>query len=151
MPDNLRIIISSMTRPRMPICLPYGDLFPDVRGEVFVAGWGSSEDMMCTTNNHGPMKHSRQGCQIVVNAPKLKSSSRCKFPFRYGTMNFEQCVVTPSPSHLSSLCRSLKDSGVVESVPEEGDDMVKIRDKKENTTLGDCFNMVKGKVLRSRA
>ena len=32
-----------------PICLPIGEIFPDSQGEVFVAGWGVSQDRDCTT------------------------------------------------------------------------------------------------------
>jgi hypothetical protein len=36
----------------IPICLPFGELFPDTRGEAFVAGWGLKEDKECTTGNY---------------------------------------------------------------------------------------------------
>ena len=36
----------------MPICLPFGEVFPDSQGEAFVAGWGVKEDKECTTGKN---------------------------------------------------------------------------------------------------
>ena len=36
----------------IPICLPFGELFPDTQGAAFVAGWGLKEDIECTTGNY---------------------------------------------------------------------------------------------------
>ncbi len=40
---------ASFSATLQPICLPFGEIFPDKEGEVFVAGWGVSHDRDCTT------------------------------------------------------------------------------------------------------
>jgi hypothetical protein len=74
----------------MPICLPHSDKFPDEKGVVYEAGWGSNHD--CTTNNKGP-----------------DPFSKCKFPFFSEGLNlpFNQCVLTKSPSAKNKGCQEL--------------------------------------------
>ena len=76
----------------MPICLPQSDKFPDERGVVYEAGWGSNHD--CTTNDKGP-----------------DPFSKCKFPFFSGeaglSIPFNQCLLTKSPSQKNKGCKDL--------------------------------------------
>lgn len=61
--------------------------FPDVRGDVFVAGWGAVHDMKCTTNEFGP-----------------QPNTKCKFPFKFKSISFTGCVSMPSPSNYEDVC-----------------------------------------------
>ena len=76
----------------MPICLPRNDKFPDERGIVYEAGWGSNDD--CITNNKGPDRF-----------------SKCKFPFFSEdaglAIPFDQCLLTKSPSAKNKGCHDL--------------------------------------------
>ena len=80
----------------MPICLPKSTKFPDKTGVVYVAGWGlhheaNGKQEECTTNKDGP-----------------DPFSKCKFPFRYHTLEFFSCIgVSPPSSHID-VCKELK-------------------------------------------
>ena len=37
----------------LPICLPGSELFPDEKGEVYVAHWGYVAEENCTTGKYG--------------------------------------------------------------------------------------------------
>ena len=80
----------------MPICLPPGDKFPDVKGVVYAAGWElhheSTKEKDCTTGDKGP-----------------DPFSKCKFPFFIGGLSvpFTQCMKTKSPSQKDKSCRSI--------------------------------------------
>ena len=78
----------------MPICLPKGIKFPDETGWVYVAGWGSHHEarseQKCTTSKHGP-------------APYAK----CRFPFKYFDMVWDQCLRVHTPSADNDLCMKL--------------------------------------------
>ena len=80
----------------MPICLPEYDQykFPDKKGAVYVAGWGlhheSTEEADCTTGEKGP-----------------DPFSKCKFPFFFYQVRFEQCVVIKPPSQHLDGCKEL--------------------------------------------
>ena len=82
----------------MPICLPFTEKFPDVKGIVYVAGWGlhheSTKEKDCTTGDKGP-----------------DPFSKCKFPFftdkMKDVMTFTQCLKTKTPSYDDKGCRML--------------------------------------------
>ena len=74
----------------MPICLPGSDLFPDTKGFVYVAGWGSTSEATCTTGEYGP-----------------DAFTKCQSPFSYMGMTLPNCVNIPSPSSNDKLCSQL--------------------------------------------
>ena len=79
----------------MPICLPPSDKFPDEKGVVYAAGWGQKEtkEKDCTTGENGP-----------------DPFSKCKFPFfidEPGSLQFNQCLLSPSPSAKNEGCRKI--------------------------------------------
>ena len=78
----------------MPICIPKSKSFPDKNGWVYVAGWGSHHEARtqekCTTNHEGPDPY-----------------SKCKYPFRYLNMVWNQCIKSPTPSGRNDICMKL--------------------------------------------
>ena len=78
----------------MPICLPKGTKFPDDTGWVYVAGWGSHHEarseQKCTTSKHGPDPY-----------------AKCRFPFKYFDMVWDQCLRVHTPSADNDLCMKL--------------------------------------------
>ena len=76
----------------MPICLPPTDKFPDERGIVYVAGWGSTNKVDCTTGDKGP-----------------DPFSKCKFPFfvEDAKVPFSNCLLRKSPSAKNRGCKLL--------------------------------------------
>ena len=80
----------------MPICLPPTEKFPDVKGIVYVAGWGlhheSTKREDCTTGDKGP-----------------DPFSKCKFPFFVNNpgMAFIECMKIKTPSYDNKGCRLL--------------------------------------------
>ena len=78
----------------MPICLPRSIKFPDKKGWVYVAGWGSHHEARtqekCTTNHEGPDPY-----------------SKCKYPFRYLNMVWNQCIKSATPSAKNEICMKL--------------------------------------------
>ena len=77
----------------LPIC--WSNSLPDniVDGgeHVYVAGWGSTQDVECNTNEFGPSPF-----------------SKCKFPFDYKNMTFNHCVRSSTPTTGNALCRKLR-------------------------------------------
>ena len=64
-----------------PICLPIGEIFPDSQGEVFVAGWGVSQDRDCTTGTLFRPKHCLNFSFIGLStAATSKAKSKHKYP-----------------------------------------------------------------------
>ena len=57
------------TDPSVLSSLPPGRRFPDRSGKVYVAGWGTTHDSKCTTNEFGP-----------------SPNAKCKFPFRFKSL-----------------------------------------------------------------
>ena len=74
----------------MPICLPPTDKFPDEKGIVYVAGWRSSKDLDCTTGENGP-----------------DPFSKCKFPYEFRGLRFNNCLKSKSPSAMNKDCKEL--------------------------------------------
>ena len=78
----------------MPICLPRSKNFPDKTGWVYVAGWGSHHEARtqekCTTNHEGPDPY-----------------SKCKYPFKYLNMVWNQCIKYSTPSAEKKICMEL--------------------------------------------
>ena len=62
-----------LTKTRSPICLPSSSRFKDTDKTVFVAGWGTTADRNCNTEEIGPSKH-----------------TKCAFPFTWMNLTHRQ-------------------------------------------------------------
>ena len=106
----------------LPICLPGSELFPDEKGEVYVAGWGSLADKNCTTGKYGPNPY-------TICAPN----------FKYQNKTYSECAETPSPSSNDLLCQQLVKSNHLTIFPEPGYTQTDIFDASEKL-LTTCYN-----------
>lgn len=106
----------------MPICLPGSDLFPDTKGFVYVAGWGSTSEATCTTGEYGP-----------------DAFTKCQSPFSYMGMTLPNCVNIPSPSSNDKLCSQLVKQKKLNPFPDKGYTQTDIFDEK-GKLLTECFN-----------
>jgi hypothetical protein len=106
----------------MPICLPGSDLFPDTSGFVYVAGWGSTAESMCTTGEYGPDPY-----------------TKCTSPFTYLGMTISNCVNIPSPSVTDKLCSQLVKQKKLNPFPSRGYTQTNIYDEK-GKLLTECFS-----------
>lgn len=84
-----------------------------------MAGWGSTQDSMCTTDANGP-----------------DPFTRCKFPFLYAMTTFHNCVPADSPTYANPLCKALLKA--VGKVPATGYTSTSIFDEK-GKLLTECF------------
>jgi len=61
----------------MPVCLPGSVQFPDTSGIVYVSGWGTQAEVMCTTGEYGPDPYTK--CTIPFKYEKLLAGSCFKY------------------------------------------------------------------------
>ena len=106
----------------LPICLPESQLFPDEKGKVYVAGWGSVSDSNYTTGKYGPNPY-----------------TLCDPNFEYDGETISGCSATPSPTSNDPLCQLLIKSKNFISFPEPGYTQTDIFDQRENI-LTSCYN-----------
>ena len=112
----------------MPICLPGSDQFPDEKGEVHVAGWGSDTDDHCTTGKYGP-------------DPYTECTN-----FDYQDTIFNECSFLPPPvstdnkkSDKNNICLALRRKMKPTTFPELGYTQTDIFDEKDKL-LTTCFD-----------
>ena len=106
----------------MPICLPGSTMFPDSAGVVYVAGWGSTAEAMCTTGQYGP-----------------DPFTKCASKFKYNSMTINECVSIPNPSYSDTLCKQLVKTMKLKIFPSPGYSQTNIYDEK-GKLLTECYN-----------